>query len=105
MKEHDTAINATLFQRVLVFTLTFLVYVGLHSIRTAWAYSKTQISISAHIDQKFFGLCDAVYLLVYSFGLAILSPLIGKIPVNWFIGVGMILASLSFSSMALAFAT
>jgi hypothetical protein len=75
----------------------------LHSIRTAWSYSKTEIHESADIPVFYFGICDAVYLLSYSAGLAILSMIMNKMPLNWFIGLGMILASLSFSAMAIAY--
>lgn len=88
---------------MLVFTLTFVCYVGLHSIRTAWAYSKSQISQSTSIQNTFFGICDAVFLLSYSFGLTILSSLINRVPINWFLGAGMILSSISFFGIAVEY--
>lgn len=83
------------------FTLTFISYVCLHSIRSAWSYSKTQISDSTQFTTKFLGIVDTSYVLAYALGMLLISNLSKKIKLNFYVGFGMIGASLGFSLFSL----
>lgn len=105
MADKPTAIdknpNITPLRQLVVFTLTFLCYVGLHSIRAAWAYSKSILSKQYGYAQWVNGGVDVAYLLSYSAGMATIGTMTNRFRLNLFLGCGMMLAALFFSSFAL----
>lgn len=92
--------NITPFKQFVVFTLTFMCYVGLHAIRAAWAYSKSILATTYQYPQWINGAVDVAYLLSYSLGMATIGTMTNKFRLNLFLGFGMIFAALFFSSFA-----
>jgi len=93
--------NITPLKQLAVFTLTFFCYIGLHSMRAAWAYSKSTLSKQYGYAEWVNGGVDVAYLLSYSLGMATIASMTNRFRLNLYIGIGMILAALSFSSFAL----
>lgn len=93
--------DITPIKQTIVFILTFLVYVGLHSMRAAWAYSKSQLSDTYHYAQWINGGVDVTYLLFYSAGMATIGTMTNKFRLNFYLAIGMFVAALGFSSFAI----
>jgi sugar phosphate permease len=74
--------------KVVAFTLTFLGYAALHSLREGWSLSKAQIKDIPELkaDKTFLGIVDTCYLLSYSFGMMVLGNLINKIDLKYYVG-------------------
>ena len=84
--------NKTL-QKVSVFTLTFLAYAALHSLREGWSLSKATIKDIPELqaDKKFLGLVDTCYLLSYSLGMMVLGTLIHRMPLKYYVGTNLLI--------------
>ena len=99
--------------KVIVFTLTFLGYAALHSLREGWSLSKAQIIDipSLKTDKSYLGIVDTGYLLSYSFGMMVLGNLINRISLKLYVGIlfyllkgmGMILATIFYVLVPLYF--
>lgn len=78
----------TTLQKVSVFTLTFLAYAALHSLREGWSLSKATIKDIKELDadKTFLGLVDTCYLVCYSFGMMVLGSLIRKVSLKYYVG-------------------
>lgn len=74
--------------KIIVFTLTFLGYAALHSLREGWSLSKAQIIDipSLKTDKSYLGIVDTCYLLSYSFGMMVLGSLIHRISLKVYVG-------------------
>lgn len=90
-----------IFQKIIVFLLTFLAYAGLHALREGWALTKTELSDEFDIDMKYLGLVDTLYLIFYSLGMAVLSQFIAKVPLKWYIIGGLLMSAFFYCSFAL----
>jgi sugar phosphate permease len=90
--------------KIIAFLGTFFAYASLHSIRTGWSYSQPQLTDEQGVTTQYFGMVDTLYLICYAVGMGTLGNfLIGRLPLNYFIGLGMIFAALSYMSFSFYF--
>lgn len=85
---------------MIVFSLTFLAYAGLHCLREGWSYSKTEITKAFDVKNGQLGLVDTLYLLSYSLGMATIGNLSSRVSLKYFIAVGMMLSVVFYISFS-----
>ena len=90
--------------KVLVFVITFLGYASLHALREGWSFSKTELQDDVHVGKNLLGWVDALYLLSYSVGMAVLGSFIHRVSLKKYIIVGLICSSLSYMLFAFIYA-
>lgn len=93
--------DITPLKQTIVFILTFLVYVGLHAMRAAWAFSKSQLSDKYHYAEWINGGVDVTYLLFYSAGMATIGTMTNRFRLNFYLATGMFVAAFGFSTFAI----
>ncbi len=65
--------------------------------RTTWSYVATEFKSSTHQDNnKFLGWINSIFLLCYACSLAIFGKFGDKINLKYFVGIGMVSASIFF---------
>jgi sugar phosphate permease len=89
--------------KIIAFVLTFLGYASLHALREGWSYSKTQINNEFGISLNYLGIVDALYLIFYSGGMAILGSQIHRISLKSYIIMGLVLSSCSYMLFAVIY--
>lgn len=79
-----------------VFLVTFMVYASLHAIREGWSYSKSDISDTFGITKEYLGIVDALYLVFYSTGMAVLGSLMHRFTLKNYVLIGLTVACTSY---------
>ena len=82
--------------QIFVYFATFFAYAAFHGLRAGWSYSKSEVSHEFNISKKYLGVVDALYLVAYSSGLVILGSLLHRIPLKYYVVIGLTLSSVSF---------
>ena len=72
----------------------------MHSTRTAWSVSKDDFKASTNYDKNFLGIMDFIFLFSYAMSLKAGGGLGDKYNLKYYLGLGMIPASLFLSSIA-----
>lgn len=85
----------TLYQGF-VFFITFMLYASLHAIREGWSYSKTDVEDTFNISKQYIGIVDALYLVFYSLGMAVLGSLMHRFTLKNYVFIGLVVASTSY---------
>lgn len=80
MKDSDKFLNFDRLNRERIFTygITFLLYTGVHSTRSAWSISKPYLPV----DKSFLGLLDFFFLFTYGLSMQFGGSMGDRIPVK-----------------------
>jgi sugar phosphate permease len=81
-----------------IFFDTFMVYAALHAIREGWSYSKSDISSTFGVSKEYLGIVDALYLVSYSAGMAVLGSCMHRFTLKIYVIMGLTVASICYMS-------